>query len=160
MNPCPCGYAGDRRRVCACSAIAVARYFARISGPVLDRFDMQVAVPRLPSIRAAALGESTDRVRDRVMAARDRALAPHMAACADPIDRLTRRCEPSALAFADQAVERLGFSARAFVKVLSVAHTIADLEATAKVTADHVAEALQYRAVDRQRTEQDGGIRQ
>ncbi|MCB9657506.1 MAG: YifB family Mg chelatase-like AAA ATPase [Sandaracinaceae bacterium] len=146
MNPCPCGFAGDVERVCACTPEQVARYRARVSGPLLDRFDMHVDVPRVRArdLREAELGERSITIRERVSVARAGALAPH----AD-LAELHRRTDARGVQLLDRAVAKLGLSARGYVKALRVAHTIARLEGQDVVQAPHVAEAVQYRRLDR-----------
>ena len=146
MNPCPCGFAGDPDRVCVCSPDQVGRYRNRVSGPLLDRFDMHVSVPRVRArhLRSVEPGESSECVRARVVAAREGALAKG----AD-LDDLHRRAEVEGVRLLDRAVERLGLSARGYVKALRVAHTIARLDGSETVGAEHVAEAIQFRLLDR-----------
>jgi magnesium chelatase family protein len=154
MNPCPCGYAGDDRRVCQCSPDRVERYRGRVSGPLLDRFDMHVAVPRVPTraLRRIAPGESSEVVRARVCAARARGRARGPVRT---IRDLTAGVAPRALRLLDRAVDQLGLSARAWVKVLRLAWTIAYLADRGRVTDAHVAEAVQYRLLDRDRSAAD-----
>lgn len=157
MNPCPCGYLGDDSGRCRCTGEQVQRYRARISGPLLDRIDLHVEVPRPP--RAAlrpdtpADGESSATVAARVLAARNRQLAR----CGRANARLTPReagrfCAPDSpgLDLLERAAERLGFSARAYHRILKTARTIADLADCDKVQSTHVAEAIGYRVLDRQ----------
>jgi magnesium chelatase family protein len=154
MNPCPCGYLGDPRRACRCAPAQVDRYAGRISGPLRDRMDLTVEVSALGAddLTSTSSGESSTDIRARVDAARQRQhlrcessgvslnarLAPRVLrrACGlDPVgERLLR-----------QAAERLDLTARAFDRLLRVARTIADLDASERVRADHVAEALQFR---------------
>lgn len=153
MNPCPCGYAGDPRQRCRCTPDQVQRYRSRISGPLLDRIDMCVDVPRQPladlSARRAAHEEDSATVRARVVKARHQAL---MRAGRSNTEISTRELErdcalgPAERAWFDGALERLGLSARAYHRTLRVARTIADLDGGAG-TLDrvHLAEALQYR---------------
>jgi magnesium chelatase family protein len=154
MNPCPCGFAGDARRVCTCAPDRAAAYRARVSGPLLDRFDLHVELPpvRTTALRGAPPGDASAVVRARVEICRaftrDRRKRGGPAP-ADPLEALTRDVVPDALRLLDDATERLGFSARAYGKVLRVARTIADLEASALVGEAHVAEALVYRVLDR-----------
>ena len=154
MNPCPCGYLGDRERECSCPPHRVRQYASRLSGPLLDRIDLRVAVPRVPPAdrRAAGSEESSAAVRARVVAARERQrqrLAGTGAyANAHMTPRLLRRCcplQPAAAAVLDLAYERLRLSARACDRVVKVARTIADLEARREITAEHVRESLSYR---------------
>jgi magnesium chelatase family protein len=158
MNPCPCGYHGDRRRACRCSLHELLRYRRRISGPLLDRIDLHVDVPPLPSpvLGAAAGGPSSAEVRDRVVRARGAQAARAGDGEARSNARLRgsalrRLCAPDAEGrrLLSRAVEKLGLSARAHDKVLRVARTIADLEGADALRARHVAEAIQYRALDR-----------
>jgi len=159
MNPCPCGHRGDPVRACRCDPLAVARYRARLSGPLLDRIDLHVEVPALPAadFTAGGTGEASAALRARVMAARERQLARQAdrpAAVANarlgPRD-LRRWCTPDAAGeqLLRAAMTRLGLSARAAQRALKVARTIADLAGHAQVGAEHVAEAVQYRLLDR-----------
>jgi len=142
MNPCVCGNLGRSDRPCACTPAMIAHYRARVSGPLLDRFDMQVEVPPVPAkdLRAAPPGESSAAVAARVAASRRRSEE--------------RRGGPGALGtearrILDRAIRRLGLSARAHDAILRVARTIADLEGAKDVETPYVAEAVQYRALDR-----------
>ncbi len=148
MNPCPCGYHGDPSRACACSATQIARYQGRISGPLLDRFDLQVPVARASAraMRKAKPGEGSSQVRARVEAARSR---PIVRTARSTLEALTEHVDAEALTLIESGIERLKMSARAYVKALQVAHSIAALEASAQVRAEHAAEALQYRFLDR-----------
>jgi magnesium chelatase family protein len=148
MNPCPCGYHGDPSRACACSATQIARYQARISGPLLDRFDLQVPVARASAraMRKAKPGEASSEVRARVQAARARLIAQGPR---NTLEALTEDVDAEALTLIESGIERLKMSARAYVKALHVAHSIAALEASPRVLAEHAAEALQYRFLDR-----------
>jgi magnesium chelatase family protein len=154
MNPCPCGYAEDPSRLCSCTLERVERYRARISGPLLDRFDLQIALRPVDAraLREGARGERSADVRARVVAARQRALErTRSVSCAAPhgIEALSADAEADALRLLDRAVDTLGLSVRAYVKVLRVARTIADLAAERVVSRAHMAEAIQYRLLDR-----------
>jgi magnesium chelatase family protein len=156
MNPCPCGYLGHHSGKCRCTPDQLARYRGRISGPLLDRIDLQIEVPALPEqelLRQGAV-ESSATVRARVVAARERALARQGKANALLEGReIDRHCEPGAEgnALLRQAISRLGLSARACHRVLKVARSIADLAASPAIAAAHIAEAIQYRHFDRHR---------
>ncbi len=157
MNPCPCGHHGDGRR-CRCTAHELVTYRRRISGPLLDRIDLHVDVPAVASglLGAASAGPTSAEVRERVLRARsvqaERAGGRRAATNARLRGAALRRtCAPDdgGRRLLQAAVERLGLSARAHDKVLRVARTIADIEGSEAVRAAHVAEAIQYRALDR-----------
>ncbi|MFO1508056.1 MAG: YifB family Mg chelatase-like AAA ATPase [Lysobacterales bacterium] len=150
MNPCPCGYAGDPSGRCHCTPDAIARYRSRISGPLLDRIDLVVEVPRVPheELRAGRDAESSAAVRSRVIAARARQI--HRSGRTNAA--LDARAVQRACALGDgeqallqRAVERLGLSARAYHRVLRVARTIADLDGCDAIGAAHLSEAVQFR---------------
>jgi len=154
LNPCPCGHRGSPLRTCTCSMAAIAAYRARLSGPLLDRIDMHVEVPAVPyrELSTGARGESSAVVRQRVEATRGRQRARGMRSNA----RISARelDEVAALdaeghALLEVAVERFALSARAVSRIRRVARTIADLADEAAVRAPHLAEALQFRALDR-----------
>ena len=165
MNPCPCGWLGAfaaSGRQCVCNGEAVRRYQARLSGPLLDRIDMQIEVPALrpaellPSASASSAAreaaapaqESSATVARRVQAARERQLArqglPNAQLGAMQIETGLRLAEP-ARALLEQVAERLGWSARSLHRVAKVARTVADLAGAEAVEAVHMAEAVQYR---------------
>jgi magnesium chelatase family protein len=154
MNPCPCGFLGHPNGRCHCTPDQVARYRRRISGPLLDRIDLQVEVPAVPQedLARGVDGEASAVVRERVRVARARQLErqgrPNAAL---PAREMDRHCTPDAAGatLLKQAISRLGLSARAYHRVLKVARTIADLAGAAKVASAHVAEAVQYRRFDR-----------
>jgi len=152
MNPCPCGWAGDPSGRCACPAEAIARYQARVSGPLLDRIDLHVHLPRVPAaqlVRRDAMAEDSATVRARVQAARARQMArqgrpnAHLAP-----GELERHCQASsaALALLERAAERLRLSARATHRVLRVARTLADLAEARAIEPPQIAEALAFRS--------------
>jgi magnesium chelatase family protein len=159
MNPCPCGYAGDGTDRCVCDPAQVARYQGRVSGPLLDRIDIHLHVPPVPfrSLEAEDDAASTDSVRCRVVAARElqrRRLRGVHGVHANGQMRATdlrRWCRLSdgVASMLQQAVDRTGLSARAYHRILKVARTIADLGVSEGIRAEHVAEALQYRSLDR-----------
>ncbi|HET7662954.1 MAG TPA: ATP-binding protein, partial [Rhodanobacteraceae bacterium] len=155
MNPCPCGYAGDPDGRCRCTPDQIARYRARISGPLLDRIDLGVEVPRVPLSELTASdhsGESSACVRERVIQARKQALMRSGLPNAELSSRdLERDCAlgPAERGWFERALERLRLSARAYHRVLRVARTIADLDgSTGCVRREHLAEALQLRRFD------------
>jgi magnesium chelatase family protein len=153
MNPCPCGYAGDKKRICRCSFDQAQRYRARVSGPVIDRFDMHVQLPPVlaDALQQSGQGDSSERVRARVTQAR---------ACAAERQRAAARAGSAGLSLAPgleesarrllvRGIDALGLSLRAYTKVLKVARTIADLDGSDAIAARHVGEAIQYRLLDR-----------
>jgi len=148
MNPCPCGYLGSAR--CRCTPDQVARYRAKLSGPLLDRIDMTLEVPALAQheLQSTADGESSDAVRSRVIAARTRQLErqgkPNAALASGEIDAL---CAPdeAGTKLLSAALVRLKLSARAYHRVLKLARTVADLAGAQRIASPHVAEAIHYR---------------
>jgi magnesium chelatase family protein len=156
LNPCPCGYNGDRLRGCTCSPHAVRKYLSKVSGPLLDRIDLHVDVPRLPyeDIASHARAESSAAVRARVEAARVRQrlrLGGEGSNAVMQVKRLRDVCalDDAGLSLLGAAVSRLHLSARAHDRILRVSRTIADLAASERVTAEHLAEAIGYRSLDR-----------
>jgi magnesium chelatase family protein len=154
MNPCPCGYLGHFNGKCRCTLDQVSRYRAKISGPLLDRIDIQIEVPAVPQedLLKQSDGESSVLIKSRVEASRQR--------------QLTRQGKPNALlsvaeielfcvpdtqseTLLRQAITRLNLSARAYHRVLKVARTIADLEGSEAIQISHIAEAIQYRRMDK-----------
>ncbi|HET8540343.1 MAG TPA: YifB family Mg chelatase-like AAA ATPase [Anaeromyxobacter sp.] len=155
MNPCPCGHHGARARRCRCTAHELVKYRRRVSGPLLDRIDLHVDVPAVaPELLGTGGGTPTADVRERVVRARGRQAARGGANARLRGAPLRRACalDADGRRLLQAAVERLGLSARAHDKVLRVARTIADLEGAEAVRAAHVAEAVQYRALDRAQT--------
>ena len=150
----PCGFLGHYGGKCRCTPEQVARYRRRISGPLLDRIDIHIEVPAVPpeEIAGRAEGEPSTAIRARVGAARERQLGRQ----SKPNTQLTSR-EVGQHAAPDehgelllkQAISRLGLSARGYHRILKVARTIADLAGEARVLSRHVAEAIQYRRIDR-----------
>jgi magnesium chelatase family protein len=154
MNPCPCGYLGDARGRCRCTPAEVARYRARISGPLLDRIDIQIEVPGIDHAQLFApspSGEDSATVRARVKAARTRQIerVGKANACMTnkEVERLCALGETER-GLLNTAVDRLGLSARSVHRVLKVARTIADLAVEDRIRATHLAEAISYRHVD------------
>ena len=161
MNPCACGFLGDTKRQCTCNYIQVQRYRSKISGPLLDRIDMHLEVPSVPYRDLAATGEaeSSERILERVEAARsfqrERFGNESIYTNASRGSRHIRRYCPvdaRSSALLEQAVERFGMSARALARILKISRTVADLVESPEITYDHVAEAVQYRSLDRSRT--------
>ena len=150
MNPCPCGYLGHASGKCRCNPDQVARYRSRISGPLLDRIDLQIDVPSLneTELTSAAAGEPSAVVRTRVVAAADaqaqRQSKPNNLLGPQEIEQW---CKPDEAGekLLRQAISRLNLSARAYHRVLKVARTIADLAGSVAISATHIAEAIQYR---------------
>jgi magnesium chelatase family protein len=156
MNPCPCGFLGHPNGKCRCTPDQVARYRAKISGPLLDRIDLQIEVPALPEadLTTQSGGEASHAIRTRVEAARELQLnrqgkANYLLTTLE-IDDLCVADEKG-LSLLKQAISRLDLSARAYHRILKVARTIADLADQAEIGAGHIAEAVQYRRFDKNR---------
>jgi len=157
-NPCPCGYLGDDRRECGCTPPAVQRYRARLSGPLLDRLDLQVTVPAVPwrQLSADRRGEASEVVARRVAEARRRQARRcdggglHCNGEMGP-DAIRRWAKPDAdgRRLLEHASRGLGLSARAYHRILRVARTIADLAGEEQISSTHLAEAIAYRSLDR-----------
>ena len=156
MNPCPCGNYGDPVKACVCSESTVSRYQRRISGPLLDRIDLFVEVPRIDYDKLSSLqpAESSATVRERVEQARQlqtrrfegrAAQANAEMSPADVRDFCQTNLDEASRSFLKLATNQLSLSARAFHRILKVARTIADLEGAELMTTAHVAEAVQYR---------------
>lgn len=160
MNPCPCGYYNHPEKRCLCSQSMVQKYLSRISGPLLDRIDIHLEVVPVPFGRLSETqnGESTAEIRKRVVVARrvqsERFAASKGIYCnAQMTSRQLRKYCPldeSSMALLKTAMERLGLSARAYDRIIKVARTIADLENAENIQAHHIAEAIQYRSLDRE----------
>ena len=158
INGCPCGFYGDPSKECTCSTLQIQRYRAKISGPLLDRIDIQVEVPavRYKELADHSAGESSAVIRARVDRARDVQLARFHGRkifCNAQMSArdLKRFCQtdPTADKLLETAMTKLGLSARAYTRILKVSRTIADLDGQAEITGAQVAEAIQYRSLDR-----------
>jgi magnesium chelatase family protein len=158
MNPCPCGYFGSQQQPCKCSPLQIERYVNKISGPLLDRIDIQVEVPtvKFKDLEEGS-AEPSAQVRDRVVAARARQAARFandnvFANAQMPPRLLGQHCQldTASKALLEKAIQRLGLSARAHDRILKVSRTIADLAGEQQILAAHVAEAVQYRSLDYQ----------
>ncbi|MDY0384188.1 MAG: YifB family Mg chelatase-like AAA ATPase [Geobacter sp.] len=158
MNPCPCGYLGDPAHSCSCTPLAIKRYRSRISGPLLDRIDLHVEVPAVAyrDLSDRRDGEDSSTISGRVVQARSiqqqRFSGSKVHCNAQMNTRLIRKhCEldPAGHRMLELAGERLGFSARSYSRILKVARTVADLAGSEQIRESHLAEAIQYRSLDR-----------
>lgn len=158
MNPCPCGYYGDRSNRCHCSLQQIRQYQGRVSGPLFDRIDIHIEVPsvRYSDLRAETPGESSSFIRERIQTARNiqkrRFAGDETITNARMHDAQLRtfcRIDEESRKLIEMAIDKLGLSARAHTKILKVARTIADLDGSDCLTSSHVAEAIQYRSLDR-----------
>jgi magnesium chelatase family protein len=155
MNPCPCGYLGHFNNKCRCTPDNVARYKAKISGPLLDRIDMHIEVPALKEdeMTSASNAENSDAIRERVEAARELQLKrqgkANFALGSLEIDEF---CQPdeAGMTLLKVAISKLNLSARAYHRILKVARTIADVANEPAIKPAHIAEAVQYRRGDTQ----------
>jgi magnesium chelatase family protein len=153
MNPCRCGYHGDPTHQCRCTGAQIQQYLGKISGPLLDRIDLHVEVPAVPfqALRTHQPAAPSSEIRHRVLAARALQHARGFVNADIPAGRLREFCplDPPGERTLEMAVKRLALSARAHDRILKVARTIADLSASEQIQAKHVAEAVQYRSLDR-----------
>ena len=160
LNPCPCGYRGDPRRDCRCTVPEVERYMSKISGPLMDRIDIQIEVPAVPFEELSSLnaGTSSELIREQVSSARQAQSArfagdiANVRHNADMTPRQIRNhclLDKNCQSLMRIAMEEFGFSARAHDKILRVARTIADLAAEPNIREEHVQEAINYRLLDR-----------
>ncbi len=158
MNPCPCGYLTDPYHECTCTPSMIQRYHSKVSGPLLDRIDIHIEVPplRFEELRKESEGEKSSKIRERVEKARDvqrvryKGLGIHNNAQMGPRE-IKKFCQldESSEALLKVAIEKFGFSSRAYHRILKVARTIADLDGSDRILSHHVAEAIQYRALDK-----------
>jgi len=158
-NPCPCGYYGDTIQPCTCSPRQREQYWAKLSGPLMDRIDLQVAVNRLKpeEILQQSQGESSSSIRERVILARERTRQrfqdePQLKSNAEMQSRhIQKWCQldNTGQSLLENAIRKLGLSARASDRILKVARTIADLAGSEEIKPPHIAEAIQYRTIDR-----------
>ena len=153
MNPCPCGYYGDATRECRCTPAIIQRYLGKISGPLLDRIDIQIEVPAVPykELRAGEVAESSADMRLRVNAARQTQMTRGFTNARMPVRRIRKDCalDDSGERTLEMAMKRMSLSARAHDRILKVSRTIADLDRSQCVASKHIAEAIQYRSLDR-----------
>jgi magnesium chelatase family protein len=153
MNPCPCGYFSDPTRECRCTGAIIQRYLSKVSGPLLDRIDMHIEVPAVAykELRGKDTGVSSAEMRGRVEGARAIQQRRGFYNARIPSRQLRKLCalDEAGERTLEMAVRRMGLSARAHDRILKVARTIADLSASESVTAKHLAEAVQYRSLDR-----------
>jgi len=154
MNPCPCGYYGDRAKTCSCSAIQIQNYRKKISGPIIDRIDMHLEVPRVDfkHLTDEIPAENSAKIKERVQKAREiqteRFKNDKFIANSEMSSEKTRQCcnlNTEAKQLISDAVNNLNLSARAYFRILKLARTIADLEEEPNISATNLAEALQYR---------------
>jgi magnesium chelatase family protein len=158
MNPCPCGYLGDAKHQCKCNPMQVEKYLGRISGPLLDRIDLHLEVPAVPyeelsrptdGTSTAAMREQVDRAR-AVQSERFRGRSVRLNGRMSPRQvREHCRLDADAEGMLATAMTELGLSARAHDRILRVSRTVADLEGSERITSDHLAEAVNYRTLDR-----------
>lgn len=159
MNPCPCGYLGDKSRECSCSAVSILKYRSRISGPMMDRIDLQIEMPGLTyeELNFAKKGESSQTIRQRVLRAREIQLARFKGSETKynsnmQHKELEKYCplQKEGHALLGQALKRFHLSSRAHDSILKVSRTIADLDDSERIEPWHLAEAINYRCLDKE----------
>ena len=158
MNPCPCGYRGDSKHECKCSVVTIERYWSKISGPLLDRIDIHVDVPSVEwrDLTGLSEGEDSKTIRERVNRARKLQLARFQGKKIFSNAQMRNKhlkefcqLDSESMKVLERAVDVLGLSARAYHRILKISRTIADLASSARIASAHVAEAIQYRTLDR-----------
>ncbi len=158
MNPCPCGFSGDPKHDCHCTPHQIRRYRSRLSGPLLDRVDIQIEVPSVPvsELTKDLKSEGSDQIRERVVFARQRQMTRYekdqIFNNAQLKPRLIKKycqLDEQGQVLLEKAVSRLGLSARAYGRILRVSRTIADLEGATRIQPSHLAEAIQYRTLEK-----------
>jgi magnesium chelatase family protein len=153
MNPCPCGFYGDPSRECRCTPAIIQRYLGKISGPLLDRIDIQIEVPAVPykELRAGEVSETSADIRERVERTRAIQHARGQNNSRMPVRLIRRLCalDETGERTLEMAMRRMSLSARAHDRILKVARTVADLDSSETIAAKHIAEAIQYRSLDR-----------
>ena len=158
MNPCPCGWYTDPKRTCHCSPVQIQRYLSKISGPLLDRIDIHLEVPALPASDVMSLNKAEGSCDIKKRASGALAIQQHrfqdstITANARMNHRQIKKfcnLNDACKSLLKRAIDELGLSARAYDKILKVARTIADLDAQENISPAHLAEAIQYRYLDR-----------
>jgi magnesium chelatase family protein len=160
MNPCPCGYFMDEKKLCRCSPGQIRKYLNKISGPLLDRFDIQIEVINqgfVDLVKRDGEEESSSQIRERIQAARDiqtrRFKGKNIFCNAQMLDRDLTDCidiSNSAISKLKFAIEKLKFSTRSYTRILKLARTIADLDGASRIEIEHISEAIQYRCLDKE----------
>jgi magnesium chelatase family protein len=160
MNPCPCGYFSDSKHECRCTLHQIHRYRSKISGPLMDRIDIQIEVPAVPykELKKTGDSESSEKIRNRVTNARqvqsrrfNRAKIYNNAQMNSRHIKQHCKINEASHRLLETAIDKLGLSARAFNRILKIARTIADLEEKADIATTQIAEAIQYRNLDRKK---------
>ncbi len=155
MNPCPCGYLGDSEKQCTCSLPQIINYKRKISGPILDRIDLHISVPRVSFTKLVkeATAETSEKIRQRIIAAREIQYkrfnhSKYIVNSEMPTADTRQFChlDQAGRIIIEKAVAKLHISTRSYFRILKLARTIADLELVEHITPDHIAEALQYRS--------------
>lgn len=164
MNPCPCGYYGSTKE-CNCSSQAIKKYIGKISGPLMDRIDIQVEVSsvKYEDLNSDTKEESSAEIKRRVEKARNIQINRYKDECIFSNSELTPKMmekycvlDKSSKAILEKAFSKLGLSARAYGRILKVARTIADLEGSKDIQESHLLEAIQYRSLDKNRDRAKG----